>query len=517
MDNKLLLAKSITLLYQESKLQDKSENSADLIRTVLENVQVSEVGVGLSTTREVILALKTTILEMCDNPIDHEYDKLELLQRIRINTGDDTKLYEAIELGLDDSLKIDQARRTITNIQKSIHNHFREQQIATILNKASYSFKFEREKIKDVNQFLNDLQTQLEPLQLNSSYADPAVIGDLDIADEEGMERIFTDIQKNNAGTRVYKTGWQALNRMLDGGFRPGTMTVIGALQHKYKTGFSLSLFQHIAMYNTPLTTDTTKKPTLLRISFEDSLDLNLQFMYQSMLFDETRTPISKEELAGIPVQEMSAYVKKKLTANGWTIKMLRVEGTQWTYRSICDKIVSLTATGHAVEVLVLDYLFKVSKAGCMSSGIIGSDVNELFSRVRNFCASQNIACITPHQLSTEAKTMLRSGMSESDFVKNLVNRGFWENSKSLDVVVDNSLYVHLFKHNKETYFSVQGDKARGMVIPEEDKYFLLRFPKAPRTHVQPAIPPDIMTEDSSIAKISSAASNAADELFNIG
>jgi hypothetical protein len=59
---------------------------------------------------------------------------------------------------------------------------------------------------------------------------------------------------------------------MIQGGFRPGETAVIGALQHKYKTGFTLSIFAQIALFNEPKTEDKTKKPLLLRISFEDEL-----------------------------------------------------------------------------------------------------------------------------------------------------------------------------------------------------------------------------------------------------
>lgn len=509
MDNKLLLAKSITLLYQESKLQDKTENSADLIRTVLENVQVSEVGVGLSTTREVILALKTTILEMCDNPLDHEYDKLELLQRIRINTGDDTKLHEAIELGLDDSLTIEQANKTIINIQKSIHNHFREQQIAVILNKASYSFKFEREKIKDVNVFLSDLQTQLEPLQMNNTYKDPAVLSHVDIGDDGSMRKMFKDVIDINEGSNKYQTGWQDVNTMLGGGIMPGSCTVINALGHNFKTGFSLSVFSDIALYNKPLTQDINKKPLLLHISFEDDVESNIQFIFQRLKFQETYEYV---DISQYTDEEMSTYVKTRLSVNGFHVHFLKVDPHQWTYKSICNKVIELSALSFNVEVLMVDYLFKVPTVGCTTTGPMGSDVCDIFSRMRSFCSGKRIAFITPHQLSTESLNLLRNGLAPADFVKEVNGKNYYQGTKALYNVIDAELYVHVVKHNKEAYLAVQRGKLRTrIIIGEEDKYRLYKFPgKMP-------IPADINTENAGIKKLTSAASNAADELFNIG
>jgi len=384
-DSKLLLAKSATLLYRESQLADRSENSSELVRTVLENVQVSEIGIGLNTDREVITALKSTILEMCGMPQDHNYDMTDLLQRFRINCGNDEKLYEAIKQGIDGELLDSSLKRSVINIRRSISNHFREQKINEVLHKASRTFKFEREKIKDVNQFITELMAQLEPLQINGHGKDPAVMGDLDIGNEQSMRDLFTEVKKLSAGSKLYKTGWQAFNRMTQGGLRPGETVVINALQHKYKTGFTLSLFAQIARYNLPHTTDPAKKPLLLRISFEDDLVSNLQFLYQNLKYNETLQPV---ELENVTVDEMSAYVKEKLQVNGFHIKMLRVDPTQWTYRSVCNKIIELEAQGYNVEVLMLDYLMLLPTTGCINSGPSGTDMRDMLRRMRNFCSS---------------------------------------------------------------------------------------------------------------------------------
>jgi len=64
---------------------------------------------------------------------------------------------------------------------------------------------------------------------------------------------VLEDVKSINNNTSIYKSGWQALNRMTQGGFRRGEFCTIGALQHKYKTGFSLSVFMQIARHNKPI------------------------------------------------------------------------------------------------------------------------------------------------------------------------------------------------------------------------------------------------------------------------
>ena len=509
MDNKVLLAKSISLLYQESKLTDKTESSADLVRTVLENVQVSEIGIGLNTTREVIIALKSTIIEMCSNPSDHEYDKADLLQRIKINTDNDDKFYEAIKQGLDDSLTEAQLKRTTLNIRKSINNHFKEQQISEILNKASYAFKFQRDKIKDANEFISSVLAQLEPLQITTNSRDPAVVSDIDIGDEGAMSAVFKEIKSSVDGSGIMKTGWTALNEMLQGGFRRGEFVMMGALQHKYKTGFTLSLFKQIALYNQPYMIDTNKKPLLLRISFEDDLAANLQFLYQNLKYNET---LENVDMRDVSVGEMAKYVKEKLQVNGYHIKMLRVDPSQWTYKSICNKVVELEAQGYEIHLVMLDYMAMVPTIGCINTGALGTDIRDMIRRLRNFFSTRRITCITPHQLSTDAKQLLRGGMPEAEFVKEVTEKGYWAGSKQLCQEIDVELHIHLFKHNKESYLSVQRGKHRiPTILPEDKKYYMMKFPKGM------PIPDDVNTEDSSFRKLQSAMSNAADELFKLG
>lgn len=511
MELNILLVKSITLLYRESQLLNKTENSSDLVRTVITSIGKDKDGITLKP-KQILLNLRDTALEMCNSPIDHEFAKEELLLKLKLDTRDDSDdgLYEVLKQGVEDEIPENQLKRNIVNLRKSINNHFKEQTIQDIINGASYEFKFHRERIKDVNEYITKLISQLEPLQLNTSSKDPAVISDIDLGNEQSVKDVFTDIQKINTGTRLYKTGWQDLNTALQGGFRPGETTIIGALQHKYKTGFSLSLFAQIAQFNKPQIYEGGKKPLLLRISFEDDITSNLQFLYQYLKYDET---LESVEIKDISTDEMTEYVRTKLQATGFHIKMMRVDPSSWTYKSICNKIIDLEAQGYVTEVLMTDYLMKVPTIGCVVSGPMGSDVMDQLSRIRMFCSSKGITYINPHQLSTEAKGLIRSGVPEEQFVKEIAEKGYWERTKGLDRVYDLCLLIHLFKHQKETYFSIYREKHRvPTIIDEEKKYMLFKFPKGM------PIPSDVHREKISFRKLSQSSSltnSESDKLFS--
>lgn len=382
MDHKLLLVKSVTLLYRESLLA-ATEPSSELVRTVLEQIKLSDVNLTINHERDILVALKETTLEMCSNSPDHIYEPQELLHRLKLNTGSDEKLYESFVQGIEPDLTETSLKRTVVNIRKSINSHFREQSISEILNKASMDFRFHREKVKNVNQFVSELVGQLEPFQVDTVSKDPAIISDIDLGDEVGTASVFKEIKAVDNGNGIMRTGYQGLNRMLQGGFRPGDAVVLGALQHKYKTGFTLTIFKQLALYNKPYLLDPTKKPLLLRISFEDDASLNLQFLYQSIKENETG---QKVIIGNVSEEEMAVYVKEKLQVNGFHVKLMRVDPTQWTYRHICNKVLELEAEGYEVKVLMLDYLAMVPTTGC-AIGPMGSDLRDMYRRVRNFCS----------------------------------------------------------------------------------------------------------------------------------
>lgn len=259
MDVKSLLAKSITLLYRESQLADKSDNSSDLIRTVLENIKVSDISIGLSFEKDTIIAIKSIVLEMCNNTIDHEYDKNDLLQTLQISTREDEKYFEILKQNIENDMSESQLKRLIVNIRKTINTHFKEEKASSVLSSASQKFKFERSKIKNVNEFLTEIIAQLESLQVETAVNDPAIMGDVDIGNDKNLRDAFETVLSINKGSKVYKTGIQDLNEMLQGGFRPGEQVTINAIQHNYKTGMKLTLLAQLAQFNNPHTIDPNK------------------------------------------------------------------------------------------------------------------------------------------------------------------------------------------------------------------------------------------------------------------
>jgi hypothetical protein len=363
--------------------------------------------------------------------------------------------------------------RFCKNLRKSIIEYQAESKLHEIIQKSSVKLKFHRESIPDLKTYTADLIAELEPFQTGAKADDPAIVSQVDLKDKEGIKKNFKAARELNNDNGIMRTGWQGFNRMLQGGFRRGETWVLGALQHNAKTLVSLTLFKQIALYNKPFMLNPNKKPLLLRISFEDPLTLNLPYLYRNIYENETGQPV---QLDGLSDDEIAEYVMQKLGVNGYEIKLLHVNPSLWTYRDICNMVLELEAEGYEIHMLMLDYLGMIPTTGCIQTGPTGSDKRDLFRRMRNFCSAKKITLVTPHQLSTEAKMLIRQGM-DADFVKEVANKGYYDGCRTIDQEVDGEIYFHKVLEDGKAWLTFQRGKHRLIKqTAEADKYMCLQF-----------------------------------------
>ena len=87
----------------------------------------------------------------------------------------------------------------------------------------------------------------------------------------------------------------------------------------------------------------------------------------------------------------------------------------------------------------------------------------------------KKILCITPHQLSTDAKKLTRQGVE--DFVKEIANKGYWDSCTTIDQEVDMEIYQHKVEVNGVAYLTIQRGKHRKpSITPYQDLYVVYQF-----------------------------------------
>lgn len=474
MDNKLLLVTAVTLLFRESQLPNVTDNSAALVKLITDGIVLPEVSVGLvNTERDLLVGLKEICLDMCRHEPGHQYASIELLQKIRHATRDEESLYTSFAEGISTELQENELKKFCISLRYNLTNYINEEKIRKIIYEASRKLRFEGDKIDDMQSFIAGVQAELEPYQNVTKINDPAIVSSVDLNDPESVQSVLEQARELNNEEGMMRLGWQGVNRMMQGGIRRGEFIVVGALQHNFKTGFSLSVFKHIALHNKPYMINPAKKPLLLRISFEDPLSLNLPFLYRNIFENKTG---QLADLTGLSIPELQEYITNELTINGYHIKLLHVNPSMWTYRDICNKILEYEADGYEIHMCMLDYLAMVPTTGCTEGGPIGSAMRDMYRRMRNFFSAKKIACMTPHQLSTEAKMLIRNGMDEQ-FVKEIANKGYYDGCRTIDQEVDMELYIHIVKVDGKSYLTIQRGKHRVVKqTPEVDKFCILPF-----------------------------------------
>ncbi len=509
MNNKLLLITSITLLYRESQLPF-SERSDELVRKLISKMKFAQAESSLSEGRvhDTIDGFRTTALQMCADPSGIYYERLQLLQQLRVNAGEDESAYEALFDSISRDLEEDDLKRSILMMRRTLNESLREATSTQIMEEAMYRMKFRRNEIHNMHDFFGEIALKLEENNVVSIIRDPAILSEIDIDDEDTVAAAYVEVQKAEIGESIMRTGWQGINRMLQGGIRRGDEGVVGALVHNFKTGFTLTMFKQIALYNKPYMINPDKKPLLVRFTFEDSAEKNMEFLYMNLMENETGI---KATTAGLDPREIARYVKEKLMVNGYFIKIVHVDPTLWTYKHICNQLLEYESQGYEIHMCMLDYLTLVPTTGC-TMGPTGADVRNMYQRMRAFCHPRKIALITPHQLSTEAKRLMRdpqgAGSGDGSFVKMIEGKGMYAMCQSLDNEVDWEIYINKEYNNGNYYLACQRGKHRvNGILSEKAKFVVLPF------HPVGAIRDDVLLEDSSRSKVGGGVVGSANEI----
>lgn len=510
---RVMLIDTIRLLYYQSCLRDKTMADLSIVINLLNRIPTPTHSHGRHSQADILIGLKQYAESMCQT-IDIEYDRKTIIGTLQGICQSDKEFCDWIAtLFVDydgDTVSLNKAIRTINNNLLSAYRH---NEIEKKLTEAMATWNRRSYNAKNTDEFIKGLITTLEPLQNNSRNNDPGIISNTDLGDDSQTNEVVSNIKEINTPKRLLITGFQDFNKMMNGGFRRGSFVETNAMAHNYKSGFNLTLFKDFAIYNKPEMIDPTKKPLILRISFEDDTDQDFKFLYQVLKMEESHEEALRED---IPTSEMKTYIKERLQVNGYHTHILRVDPSYWTYKNLCSYIINLEAEGYEIHVCFIDYLFLLPRTGCNISPVAGADVKDLFVRIRNFFSVRKTLVVTPHQLSSDALNLMRAGVPPERFVREVAGKGYTEGCRTLQTVIDVDIYLHLVVHNNQTYLSIYKAKHKGSITHPEDRYVLYRFPtKLP-------IPPDLNGENSGYKSLQQAelrgralASNTDDSIFN--
>lgn len=477
MDNKLLLVRIITLLYLESLVSSKTgPNSRALIEEVLTHIKAPEAVIVADFSKDATVKLKEVITWLLTYEPGDEINKIDLLNRIRMATEYEDYIFDSIELNFSICEDLEEVRKSIAKEQLELNQFINKAMVMNVFKEAYQMTHFKPEAV-DWTNIVADINSRLEPFKdMQGSIDNSSQVDVVDLSDPDSLAKAFQTGLNDIKAEGIIRFGWQGFNRMFGsrGGARRGEMIVVGALQHKFKSGTSLEMLIGAALFNRPYMHDETKKPLLLRFSLENQIFEDIIHVYRSLIEAETGTHIDEDTVDPILAAN---YVNERLSVNGYNVIFDRRNPSDFTYSTLFKIVEDYERRGYEVHMLNIDYLAMMSTRGC-KQGATGMDIRDLFRRVRNFAAAKDILCITPHQLSVDAKKKIREGTSEPDFVREIANKGFYDSCSTIDQEVDMEINQHLVVINGVTYVTWMRGKHRksGKPTPFEDYYTVYQF-----------------------------------------
>ena len=494
MDTKLLLVKCITILYLQGELENNNNESANVtVEKVLELVKPADKSISTDFGHDTITQLRECLLWMSMNPPGFEYDVPTLKQRFILATQEENYIYDSlVSMFLTEKQPDEEIIKRMRFNMAEINGALDKLEVTEVFKSYYKQTQFGSETV-DWETLIETAKAELDVYKDigsrgKTASTHPSIVNTIDFGDPESIGSALEQAKDELSTKGVIRTPFQGINRLLGkhGGLRRGEYMVVPALQHNYKSGMVMDFFLGCALYNKPHMRDETKKPLNLRISFENTSQVDMETMYSRMMEMQTGERV---DVAKVNIEEASKYVNEKLIINGYHNKLFHIDPSDYTYMDLFNLIEELEAEGYEIHLLTIDYLNMMSKKGC-NQGPHGEEIRDLFRRTRNFFSKRGITVVTPHQISTEAKTLLRNG--QSNFVQQIANKGYYDGCKRVDQEVDCEMYLHIVKVNGESYLTIQRGKHRGVRTPMDHHYTVYLFDDIS------GIPFDILTEDKS-------------------
>lgn len=468
-----LLLKTLSLAHLESNSGRYSEHLFEWVNesVKLDSSSMGSVTPGSDATAELKMILQHYMATSLKEPIDAN----EIKTKIKIGCGEDSSIASIVDdMFILYTDPIDN-NRVGGEIRKTIGEYRRQVEMVEQIDQAARELKFNAGA--DKRTIAMNLIAGITPLVEGTGSEARGVVSSLKFGDAAGVKETMRKGQESSGDAGIMKTGWKGFNRMCgeEDGIRRGDLICIGALQHNYKSGSLLNLAKHIALYNDPYMLDPSKKPLIIFISLENNIEDNILELYKSLRENETGKLIS---IKNIDVDEASAYVIERMRKRGYEFEMIRAEAGVYSIGDVIDTLSQRIDDGFEIHACVVDYLNLFSRTGCQG----GNDAalqRDLFRRIRSWCNPKLITVITAHQLSSEAKFLLRQGTD--CFVKEIAGRSYWDGGKSIDQEFDMEIIQHIVKPGDGfSYLEFMVGKHRKVSItPESSKYWVQRFEEA--------------------------------------
>ncbi len=471
MENNILqLIKIITALYFNDKAEDDNPNIYDEIQNILKNIKVDpRVLSSLGNDDAVIESLRYTAEWMIYSKCN--FNRLDLLQRLSVNLQSDNDYIAIAKSYLDPEITSIDARKRANGIMQELRYEEKRNKLKAAIAKANAQLNFGSDYI-EITPYINNLMTELGELHSSTNNETQGLLGKVNFTDDEDIENALTKGISLVDETGVLNTGFIGLNKACGGsGIPRGFLVNFGALTHCYKSGILIDLCLNIPVYNDPWMWDDTKKPMIMRISFENTIEQDVIILYKKLY----EIKYKKRWAAGdVNIADAKNELKAHFQQRGYTFEMLHYDTANFCIYDLFDVLNKYIDYGFEIHAVMCDYLSQI--AHHTFGDRLDSKIQRTSDMTRLFCYPKGITFITAHQLSTAAQE--ESKKNSVNFTKLVCTGGWYMDCKSLHTKLDLEFVMHIHKHidgNDYLMFS-RGKHRGGENTPQSHRHFIYQF-----------------------------------------
>ena len=345
------------------------------------------------------------------------YENRDILMEAALNGLDVKNIFPLRKL--EEPLGSNELAFIEQNIGNNRNSFYTQSIMSTIYTQYSdFAIANETEKFK----ILKDVQKQIVDVnrKIKENVCVSSVSESLSLSNDEQFEATVAHMYNRAIdGSTKLKTGIQAINRSLNGGFENDRCYIYLGLPGEGKSSTLLNLTLQIKGNNKDIVTkDPTKRPTILFLTMENTLNETLERVFSILVSDDD-------------ISEFGGYkeIMQLLRQNGLGVSNdspIDIEfryvpsnsvDTDYLY-TIYDE---MSANGQEVVCLVQDYIKRIRPRDFKLMGgdmriALGAVVDEF----KEFAVAKHIPVITASQLNRDAAKIIDEGRksSEADLVR---------------------------------------------------------------------------------------------------
>jgi len=469
----LTLIKSIGIMYFNNFSKDSNQSIYDEVRDSLIDIKVENNNASIGSEDSAIDALKSTAEWMLSQVVDtdFQFSRENLITRLKVNlVGNNFYIDTAIEMLRDVSMI--EAEALTREMLTELRHNAKKERLRKAIQQANTELNF-TQKVEDYKVFAQNMINMLEEHAVASGNDVGDLTGSISTDDPESIIRALEKSRDQFSDERTLKTGYQYLDRACGehNGVARGYMVNFGALSHNYKSGILIDLCLNIPRYNEPVMIDDTKKPLILRISFENTVDQDILIMYKKLYEIEYKKRIN---IRDIDPYEAATYVSEYFSKLGYTFRLEHHDPGRLSAYDVVSIVDKYVQDGYEIHALVIDYLTLTAD----NTPGVNPDIRIMngYQIVRNYCHPKAITCFTAHQLSTQAEERARE--FPTTLTKVVRTGGWYQYCKGLHQKLDLEFVMHIVKHGDgRKYLTVSRGKHRGgELTPEAHLHFVYPF-----------------------------------------